>query len=81
MNPFLVERASPAMKKNVGSMERAARGLAAIAMIGGAFLAPVPMAVRVGMGMIGVYVLFTALAGTCLGYVLWGLSTCRVENL
>lgn len=68
------------MKKNLGSMDRAARGLGALGMVVGAFVAPVEMAVRVGLGATGVYVLFTALAGTCLGYRLMGLSTCPLES-
>lgn len=68
------------MKKNLGSMDRTARGLAALGMVLGASLAPVELAVRVGLGATGAYVLFTALAGTCLGYRLMGLSTCPVES-
>lgn len=64
------------MKKNIGSMDRAARGLGALAMIVGAFLAPMPGAARLGLGATGCYLLFTALAGTCVGYRLMGLSTC-----
>jgi len=68
------------MKKNVGSIDRAARALGAMGAVVGAFVAPVEMAVRVGLGATGVYLLFTALAGTCLGYRLIGRSTCPVES-
>lgn len=67
------------MKRNVGSSDRALRGLGALAMLLCAFLAPLQMAARVGLGATGAYLLFTALAGTCLGYRLMGLSTCPVE--
>ena len=68
------------MKKNVGSIDRAARALGALGAIVGAFVAPIEMAARVGLGATGAYMLFTALAGTCLGYRLLGRSTCSVES-
>ena len=71
------------MKMNVGSIDRALRGSSALAAILGAFLAPVasvPAAARVGLGAAGVYLLLTALAGTCLGYRLMGLSTCPLKR-
>lgn len=68
------------MRKNLGSMDRTARGLAALGMVVAAFLAPLELALRVGLGTLGIYVLFTAVAGTCLGYRLMGLSTCPTES-
>jgi hypothetical protein len=68
------------MKKNVGSIDRAARGLGAIALIVCAFLAPVLLEVRAVMGVMGAYWVFTAFAGTCFGYRLMGLSTCPAER-
>jgi uncharacterized membrane protein YqaE (UPF0057 family) len=68
------------MKTNLGSIDRALRGVGTAATILGVFLAPVPLWVRVGLGAAGVYLLLTALAGTCLGYRLMGLSTCPTER-
>lgn len=67
------------MKKNLGSMDRVARGLGALGLVVGAFVAPVEIVLRVGLGASGAYVMFTALAGTCLGYRLMGVSTCPAE--
>jgi len=43
-------------------------------------LAPLPLVVRVpAFGVLGAYMLVTALAGTCLGYKLMGRSTCPAD--
>ena len=69
------------MKRNVGNAERALRGIAAVAMAACAVMAPLPLAVRLGaFGGLGGYLLISALAGTCLGYKLMGVSTCPVET-
>ncbi|HEV8547991.1 MAG TPA: DUF2892 domain-containing protein [Polyangiaceae bacterium] len=69
------------MKQNLGRMDRVVRAVAAIGLAGGAVAAPLPWAVRVvGLGASAVYLLFTVLAGTCLGYRLMGLSTCPNER-
>jgi hypothetical protein len=69
------------MKRNVGTGERWLRALAGTAMLLGSLLAPWSLLVRVaGLGMMGVYLLFTALAGTCLGYRLIGRSSCPIET-
>ncbi len=69
------------MTKNVGTMDRVGRGLGAAAMMTCAFLAPLPLAARAAaFGLTGAYLLFTALAGTCLGYRLMGKSTCPVGS-
>jgi hypothetical protein len=68
------------MKKNVGSMDRKVRGLGALVAMLVAGLAPLPVALRVGVGATAVYLLFTTLAGTCLGYRLMGVSTCPVSR-
>lgn len=70
------------MKKNVGSLDRAARTIGAIAMLLGALFAPAPLhiAIRAGIAIMGVYLAFTALAGTCLGYKMVGRSTCPREH-
>jgi len=69
------------MKLNVGNAERGVRGLAASALITCAFLAPLPWPVRAAtFGVLGLYLMFTALAGTCLGYALIGRSTCPTDR-
>ena len=69
------------MTKNVGSIERVLRLLGALGFIACAWLAPLPLLVRaLVFGGSGVYMLWTALAGHCLGYRLMGRSTCRVPT-
>jgi hypothetical protein len=69
------------MKKNVGSLDRLMRVVAGLAMLAGAAFAPLPLAVRLaGLGMMGAYLLFTAVAGTCAGYHLMGKSTCPTAS-
>ncbi|MGK3987690.1 DUF2892 domain-containing protein [Sorangium sp. So ce136] len=69
------------MKRNVGNMERVLRGLGALALLIGAWASPLPLAARlVVLGLSGVYVMFTALSGTCLGYALIGRSTCPLPR-
>lgn len=69
------------MKSNVGKVERWFRAMAGAVMLLGSVLAPFSPVVRVaGLGMMGVYLLFTALAGTCLGYRLMGKSSCPIET-
>lgn len=67
------------MTKNLGTMDRVFRVLAGIAMLICSVMAPFPLAARGGLGATGVYMLFTALAGTCLGYKMMGRSTCPVS--
>jgi hypothetical protein len=65
------------MKHNVGTLDRIARLVAAALLLVGALLAPLTLAVRIGaLAAPAVYMLGTALAGTCLGYRLMGKSTC-----
>jgi hypothetical protein len=65
------------MKRNVGRLDRLVRVLAAVALFGCAVGAPLPIATRLAaFALPGVYVLFSALAGTCFGYALLGKSTC-----
>jgi hypothetical protein len=68
------------MKKNVGSLDRVARGLGASGMIVAALVAPWELWLRIGVGATGAYVLLTAFVGTCVGYRLVGLSTCPLES-
>ncbi|NUP07185.1 MAG: DUF2892 domain-containing protein [Polyangiaceae bacterium] len=68
------------MLKNVGSMDRALRGFGAAAMVACSLLLPLHLGLRVALGLTGIYLVFTALAGTCVGYRLMGRSTCPVER-
>jgi purine-cytosine permease-like protein len=69
------------MKRNVGTGERLLRGAGGAAMATCAVMAPVPMVVRLGVfGVMGAYLLLSALVGTCLGYALIGRSTCSRET-
>lgn len=69
------------MKKNVGSGDRVARVIAAGGLGVCAVIAPLPLWIRVaGFALNAVYLGFTALSGTCLGYRLLGKSTCPVES-
>lgn len=68
------------MKRNIGNAERVVRAVVGIALMGCAFLAPLPLLVRLpGFGGLGAYLLLTALAGTCMGYQLMGRSTCAAR--
>lgn len=68
------------MQKNLGSMDRAARGLVALGMVGAAWLAPLETMMRIGLGATGAYLLFSAIGGTCLGYRVMGVSTCPAQS-
>ena len=69
------------MKQNLGTMDRVIRAVAAVGLAGGAVAAPLPWAVRLaGLGLGAVYLLFTVLAGSCVGYRLIGISTCPNER-
>lgn len=68
------------MKKNLGTGERWLRAVGGASLITGSLVAPLPWAVRLAaFGAMGAYLLFTALAGSCLGYRLMGKSTCALE--
>jgi hypothetical protein len=64
------------MIKNVGSLDRALRSIGALALLLGALLAPLHVGLRAGLGVMGAYMALTALAGTCLGYRMLGMSSC-----
>lgn len=69
------------MKRNVGNWDRIFRGLAGLGMVVCSVMAPLPLVLRVAaFGVGGVYMMFTALAGTCLGYRMMGRSTCPIES-
>ena len=68
------------MKKNVGTSDRLIRALGGASLLTCSFLAPLPLAVRMAVfGVMGAYLLMTALAGTCAGYALMGKSTCATR--
>lgn len=64
------------MRKNLGKVDRMLRAAGAVAMVVGAAVLPVSLELRLALGVSGIYVLMTALWGTCLGYRLLGMSTC-----
>ena len=65
------------MIRNVGNLDRFARGGTAAALTICSFLAPLPLETRLlAFALPAVYLLFTALKGRCLGYRLMGRSTC-----
>jgi hypothetical protein len=69
------------MTKNVGTMDRILRGVAALGLATGAVLAPWPTWIRVvGFGVNALYLAYTAVGGTCFGYRLLGRSTCALES-
>lgn len=69
------------MKRNVGTWDRVLRGMAALGLAACAGLAPLPLAVRIPVfSMLAIYMGFTALRGTCFGYLLMGRSTCPASE-
>jgi hypothetical protein len=69
------------MKKNLGTLDRAMRLVGALGLASCAFLAPLPLAVRaLGFGGMAAYLAFNAIAGTCFGYRMMGMSTCPVTH-
>ena len=67
------------MKQNAASWDRALRALAGLAMLVCAVIAPLSLVVRaLAFGGGGLYMLATAVFGSCLGYRLMGISTCPV---
>ena len=68
------------MKKNVARWDKILRALSGVALIVGSFVAPLPVLARIlALGGGGVYLIGTALFGTCLGYRLMGISTCPID--
>ncbi|MBA3461706.1 MAG: DUF2892 domain-containing protein [Deltaproteobacteria bacterium] len=69
------------MSKNVGRTDRIVRLLGAAVMLACSIMAPLPLVLRAGaFGVTGVYLLFTAVVGTCVGYTLMGRSTCPNQS-
>jgi hypothetical protein len=69
------------MNRNVGKGDRIARVVAALPMLVCSVMAPLPLLARMAaFALPAVYLLFTAVRGTCLGYALMGRSTCPIEE-
>ena len=68
------------MARNVGTLDRTLRAVAAVGLGVCAVVAPVDGWIRGVMVAQGLYFLGTALAGSCLGYRLMGRSTCPVPS-
>lgn len=64
------------MRKNLAGWDRGLRSLAAALMLVAAFEAPVSVTSRSLLVGSALYLLYSALAGTCFGYRLMGKSTC-----
>ena len=66
------------MEKNLGRSDRFVRALAIVGLSVCSIVSPLPLQLRVpAFGVLAVYLLYTVLSGTCLGYALLGKSTCR----
>jgi hypothetical protein len=69
------------MIRNVGNGDRVLRAIATVALLTCGVIAPLSLPLRLAAFVApGVYLLFTAVAGTCLGYRLMGRSTCPVRG-
>ena len=69
------------MKPNAASWDRALRAIAGCGMLLCSLFAPLPLLVRVlAFGGGGVYMLGSAIVGSCLGYRMMGISTCPVDG-
>jgi hypothetical protein len=66
--------ASLCMKHNVGTADRILRALGGGALLVSAYMVSPLIAIPGG------YLLFTSLAGSCLGYRMMGRSTCPVSR-
>jgi hypothetical protein len=66
------------MTRNVGTIDRALRIIAGLALLGWA-LTGWPTAAYSWLGFIGVMPLLTAALGNCPAYSIFGLSTCPVS--
>ena len=69
------------MTRNIGAVDRWLRVLAGLALAVGAVAAPFSLGVRLGVfGLNAAYLLWSALAGSCVGYRLMGKSTCPARG-
>ena len=69
------------MSTNVGNADRIARVVASFVLVAVAVIAPVPLLAQIGLGIAALYMLGTAVAGTCLGYKMMGKSTCPTRAM
>jgi hypothetical protein len=68
------------MIRNLGTLDRLARLVAALPLFVCSVMAPLPLAARVAaFALPACYMILTALAGSCLGYRLMGRSTCPAQ--
>ena len=68
------------MQKNVGSIDRASRARAGIALLAVYFLGAVEGTLGIVALVAGVVMLFTAAVGWCPPYSLLGINTCGVKR-
>lgn len=65
------------MTRNLGTPDRLARLLASLPLFVCSVMAPLPLMARAAaFALPACYLVFTSLAGSCLGYRLMGRSTC-----
>jgi Protein of unknown function (DUF2892) len=76
VNPLARELASLHMRQNLATWDRALRAVFAIVLGSCAVVAPLPLGISAAAGGTAIYLVLTALAGTCLGYRMLGRSTC-----
>jgi hypothetical protein len=69
------------MTKNLGAIDRTLRVLAAVGLGVCALAGPFSWGIRLGIfGLNAAYLLWSALAGSCLGYRMLGKSTCPTTS-
>ena len=69
------------LRRNVGVLDRSLRAMGAAASLACAVWAPLSLTVRlVVFGATGIYLLLSALAGSCVGYTLLWRSTCPRDS-
>lgn len=68
------------MQKNVGSIDRAIRALAGLALLAGYFFGGVQGTLGIVALVVGVVLLGTAAMGWCPPYSLLGINTCSVKR-
>lgn len=66
---------SSLLARNEGTLDRAVRVVAGVALLALAFVGP-----KTPWGFVGVVPLLTGLAGTCPLYTLFGVSTCPAKR-
>lgn len=66
--------------KNVGTVDRIIRAVAGIALAGAGWAFGLPTGASIGLGVLGVMTLATAVLSKCSIYYLLGYSTCPVSG-